>query len=156
MTSIDLLIINASQVCTVPAHDSGPQRGAKLGDVGLVENAAIAIREGRVVEVGPAADVSSRYEPAETLDAGGRAVIPGLVDPHTHLVWAGDRAAEFEQRLTGASYMEIMAAGGGINRTVRETRAAAVSDLVAETRPRLERMLSLGTTTVEIKTGYGL
>jgi imidazolonepropionase len=82
--------------------------------------------------------------------------MPGFVDPHTHLVWAGQRADEFEMRVGGADYMEIMASGGGIMSTVRQTRAAEIEDLVAETRIRLERMLSHGTTTVEIKTGYGL
>ncbi len=82
--------------------------------------------------------------------------MPGFVDPHTHLVWAGDRADEFEMRIAGASYMEIMAAGGGIMNTVRHTRAAGPDDLVAQTRLRLDRMLAHGTTTVEIKTGYGL
>src|SRR5690606_20483208 len=90
------------------------------------------------------------------LDAGGGVVTPGFVDPHTHLVWAGDRAGEFEARLAGATYMEIMAAGGGINRTVSDTRSAPVEVLVEQTRARLDRMFAHGTTTVEIKTGYGL
>jgi imidazolonepropionase len=83
-------------------------------------------------------------------------VCPGFVDPHTHLVWVGDRAGEFEQRIAGATYMEIMAAGGGIMSTVRATRAASVAALMAETRPRLDRMLAHGSTTIEVKTGYGL
>jgi imidazolonepropionase len=92
----------------------------------------------------------------QTLSAGGRLVMPGFVDPHTHLVWAGERADEFEMRVAGATYMEIMAAGGGIMSTVRHTRAADVAELVSQTRSRLDRMLAHGTTTVEIKTGYGL
>ena len=83
-------------------------------------------------------------------------VVPGFVDPHTHLVWVGDRAAEFEMRIGGSTYMEIMAAGGGINSTVHKVRAANVDELVEQTRPRLNRMLAHGSTTVEIKTGYGL
>ena len=101
-------------------------------------------------------ELRSQVRAAQTLYAGGRLVMPGFVDPHTHLVWAGERADEFEMRVAGASYMEIMAAGGGIMSTVRHTRAASVDDLVTQTRPRLEQMLAHGTTTVEIKTGYGL
>lgn len=153
---IDLLVENARQVCVVPAQDNGPQRGSALGELGLVEDGAVAIREGHIVEVGPAAQLREQYAPAERLDAGGGVVTPGFVDPHTHLVWAGDRAGEFEARLAGATYMEIMAAGGGINRTVSDTRAAPVEVLVEETRRRLDRMFRHGTTTVEIKTGYGL
>ena len=96
------------------------------------------------------------YNTTDRLDAGGRAVVPGFVDPHTHLPWAGDRAAEFELRIAGATYMEIMAAGGGIARTVEATRRASVVQLVSESRARLDRMLAHGTTTVEAKSGYGL
>jgi imidazolonepropionase len=90
------------------------------------------------------------------VDAGGMLVTPGLVDPHTHLIWAGDRAAEFEQRLAGATYQEIMAAGGGINRTVQQTRAADLDTLIEQAKRRLNTMLAHGATTVECKTGYGL
>ena len=90
------------------------------------------------------------------IDASGRVVMPGFVDPHTHLIWAGDRAGEFELRIAGSSYLEILAAGGGILSTVRETRAASADDLVSQARPRLRRMLAHGTTTAEVKTGYGL
>ncbi len=83
----------------------------------------------------PADQIPADYEVANTLDAGGRLVTPGLVDPHTHLVWAGDRAAEFEQRLEGASYQQIMAEGGGINRTVRDTRAASFSESCRSNAP---------------------
>ena len=96
------------------------------------------------------------YTGATELDAEGRLVTPGLVDPHTHLIWAGDRAGEFEQRLRGATYQEITAGGGGINRTVRATRQATPETLVEEGRARLDAMLAHGTTTVEGKTGYGL
>ncbi len=157
MTQIaDLLIYHASQVCVVPAQEGGPQRGEALGRLGLIEQGAVAIRDGRILAVGEEERLRAEYQPQQELDAQGGAVVPGFVDPHTHLVWVGDRAAEFEMRLAGASYMEIMASGGGINNTVRRVRAASVDDLVSETLPRLNRMLRLGTTTVEIKTGYGL
>lgn len=154
--SIDLLITNAAQICTVPAQDGSPQRGESFGEPGTVENGALAVDKGQIVAVGPQADLRSRYQAGQEIDAGNSVVIPGFVDPHTHLLWAGDRAAEFEMRIAGATYMQIMAAGGGINSTVERVRQASVEQLVAETLPRLDRMLRLGTTTVEIKTGYGL
>jgi len=155
MEVIDLLVHSAGQVCVVPPHD-GPQRGAALGDLGLLAGGAVAVDGGRVVAVGPTAELRARFRAEAMIDAGGRCVVPGFVDPHTHLPWLGDRAGEFEQRLAGASYMEIMTAGGGIMSTVRGTRAASVADLVADNRPRLARMLRHGTTSAEAKTGYGL
>lgn len=154
--TIDLLVENASQVCVVPASEGGPQRGSALGTLGLIEGGAVAISGSEIVAVGPNVELRERYPAAQPLDARRGVVVPGFVDPHTHLVWSGDRAVEFEQRIAGATYMEIMAAGGGINSTVHRVRAASVNELVAETRPRLDRMLAHGTTTVEIKTGYGL
>ncbi|MBI5959752.1 MAG: imidazolonepropionase [Chloroflexi bacterium] len=153
---IDLLIRNIGQLCTVPAHDSGPQRGSRLGDLGIVEHAALALHEGVIVAIGPDSDLNETYSRGMTLDAGGMLVTPGLVDPHTHLIWAGDRAGEFEQRIAGATYQQIMAAGGGINRTVQQTRAASLDVLIEQAKARLNTMLAHGTTTVECKTGYGL
>lgn len=151
----DLLIYDADQVLTLASPD-GPKRGAAMGELGIVPEAAVAIRDGRVLDVGPSDELRSQVRAAQTLYADGFLIMPGFVDPHTHLVWAGDRADEFERRVAGASYMEIMAAGGGIMNTVRRTRAASLGELVAQAKPRLERMLTHGTTTVEIKTGYGL
>lgn len=154
--SIDLLVHSAAQVCVVPSSDGKPQRGAALGELGIIEDGAVAIDAGRIVAVGSTADLKARYNATTKLDATGRVVVPGFVDAHTHVVWAGDRSAEFEMRIAGASYMDIMNAGGGINSTVRHTREASLDQLKAQTRPRLERMLAHGTTTVEAKTGYGL
>lgn len=152
----DLLVHNASQLLTVASPD-GPKRGAAMRNLGLVEDGAVAIRGDRVVLVGPTEEVLPQAGENTTLvDAYGKVVMPGFVDPHTHLVFAGDRAAEFEMRLAGATYLEIMAAGGGIMNTVRATRAASLEDLVDQTRQRLDVMLTHGTTTVEAKTGYGL
>jgi len=151
----DLLIYDADQVLTLASPD-GPKRGAAMGELGIVPEAAVAIRDGRVLDVGPSDELRSQVRAAQTPYADGFLFMPGFVDPHTHLVWAGDRADEFERRVAGASYMEIMAAGGGIMNTVRRTRAASLGELVAQAKPRLERMLTHGTTTVEIKTGYGL
>ncbi|HIP71066.1 MAG TPA: imidazolonepropionase, partial [Anaerolineae bacterium] len=155
MEKVDLLIHSAGQVCVMPGA-TGPQRGTVLGTLGLVANGAVAVRDGRILAVGPTVELQTQYEAEEVVDADGRCLIPGFVDPHTHIPWMGDRASEFEQRLAGATYMEIMAAGGGIMSTVRAVRQASVADLVADNRSRLERMLALGTTSVETKTGYGL
>ena len=154
--NVDLLIIHAAQLLTIPTHDGGPQRGRRLGDLGLVEDGALAIAGERIVAAGSTGDLATRFQAGRVIDATGRVVMPGFVDPHTHAVWAGERAAEFEKRIAGATYLEIMSAGGGIMSTVRATRAASVDQLVAETQPRLDRMLACGTTTVEVKTGYGL
>lgn len=154
--TIDLLIHNIGQLCTIPAHDSGPQRGSALGDLGIISDAAVAVYEGAIVAVGSDADLRAQFQAAAVLDAGGQLVTPGLVDPHTHLIWAGHRADEFEQRIAGATYQQIMAAGGGINRTVRDTRAADLNTLIEQAKRRLDALLAHGSTTVEVKTGYGL
>lgn len=156
MEQVDLLIHSASQVCVVPSHDGGPQRGHALGELGLVENGAVAVRNGRIVDVGPSDRLQAQYKARDTFNADNQCVVPGFVDPHTHVPWAGDRANEFEQRLAGASYMEIMAAGGGIMSTVRQTRSASAEQLMFENLPRLGRMLAHGTTSMEAKSGYGL
>ena len=152
---IDLLIHSAAAVVTC-ASPGGPKRGAALRDVGPIADGALAIHQGRIVAVGPSDDLRRAYRADQELDAAGRAVCPGFVDPHTHLVYAGDRADEFEQRIGGATYEEIMAAGGGIVSTMRATRAASVEQLAVESRARLAQMLALGTTTAEVKSGYGL
>jgi imidazolonepropionase len=154
MSAVDLLIHNASEVVTCAGP--GPRRGAAMREVSAIPRGAVAVRAGRVVAAGPEAELRRRFTAAEELDAGGCAVLPGLVDPHTHVVYAGDRVGEFERRIAGATYQEIMAAGGGIAATARATREASVERLVAETRRRLDQMLRLGTTTAEAKTGYGL
>jgi len=127
-----------------------------MGELGIIEDGAVAAKDGLIALVEPTAEVRGQVTAAEEIDASGKVVMPGFVDPHTHLVFAGDRAGEFEQRIKGATYMEIMAAGGGIMSTVRATRAASVGQLVEEGRARLDRMLAHGTTTAEVKTGYGL
>ena len=154
MKTVDLLIIHAGQLITC-AND-GPKRGPAMLDVGLMEDGAVAVQDGLILDVGKTEDLIARYQARERLDAQGRVVMPGFVDAHTHVVYAGDRAAEFEMRIQGATYMEIMAAGGGIVSTMQAVREASIEQLVAETRTRLDAMLALGTTTVEVKTGYGL
>ncbi|MBA3469805.1 MAG: imidazolonepropionase [Herpetosiphonaceae bacterium] len=155
MINVDLLITNIRRLVTCAAPD-GPLRGAPFGSASSLEEAALAIAGGRLVAVGASAELSGQYRAAQSLDGAGLVAIPGFVDPHTHCCYAGDRADEFALRIAGATYQELMAAGGGIMASVRATRAASVAELVAQTRPRLDRMLAHGTTTVEIKTGYGL
>lgn len=150
---IDLLIHSAAQLLTI---SGGPQRGSALGTLDVIQDGALAVQNGTIVATGTTAALRDQYQAIKTLDASGKVVMPGFVDPHTHAVWVGDRAHEFEMRVAGKAYLDIMQAGGGIMATVRQTRAASVQQLVDATRPRLRRMLEHGTTTVEIKTGYGL
>lgn len=152
--NIDLLIHNASQLITCAGP--GPKRGASMQEVGLIPGGAVAVSDGVIVAVGPSADLRADYPANQMIDAADKVVCPGFVDGHTHAVYIGDRVGEFEQRLRGATYLEILQAGGGILNTVRATRAASLEQLVSESRRRLDAMLRLGTTTVEIKTGYGL
>ena len=152
--TIDLLILNARQLLTCASD--GPKRGEAMTDVGLIEDGAVAVQDGEIIAVGSSAELAARYESRTTIDAAGRVVTPGFVDPHTHVAYAGDRVAEFEMRIKGATYMEIMAAGGGIVSTMRAVREVSEEELAAETRHRLDEMLMLGTTTTEVKTGYGL
>lgn len=123
--------------------------------LGLIEPGAIAAKEGRIAWVGPMADLPHR-DAARVHEAGGRFVLPGFVDGHTHLVFAGNRIGEFERQLSGATRAELAAEGGGILYTTRETRKASVEELVAIATPRLHRLMSEGVTTLEIKSGYGL
>ncbi|MBL0402841.1 imidazolonepropionase [Microvirga aerilata] len=125
-------------------------------DLGIVENGAVAAKDGRIAFAGPAGELPTGWDAAERIDCGGRWITPGLVDCHTHLVFGGDRAHEFELRLNGASYEEIARAGGGIVSTVKATRAASEDALVAGALPRLDHLIAEGCTTVEIKSGYGL
>ena len=123
--------------------------------LGEVADGVVASRDGRIVFVGPAV-AAPALDARERIDCGGRWITPGLIDCHTHLVYAGDRAREFELRLAGASYEEIARAGGGIVSTMQATRAASEAELVASALPRLDALLAEGVTTVEIKSGYGL
>lgn len=150
---VDLLIKNITQLVTCTTD--GPKRGVAMQDVGIVENGVVAVKDGVIVGVGETSDFAS-YTTDKTIDAAGKAVVPGFVDPHTHTIFGGNRAHEFEMRIQGASYMEIMAAGGGIVSTMQHTRDASEEVLAASARKRLDEMVSLGSTTVEIKTGYGL
>src|SRR5215469_6053087 len=124
--------------------------------LGVVERGAVAAKDGRIAFAGSAADLPTGWDARHRVALDGRWVMPGLVDCHTHLVYAGERAHEFERRLAGASYEDIARAGGGIVSTVKATRAASEDDLVRTSLPRLDRLLAEGITTIEIKSGYGL
>ncbi len=142
----DTIWLNARLATVAPSSD----------DLGIVPSGAVGAIDGRIAFAGPMSALPSGWDAAQQVDCGGRWITPGLVDCHTHLVFGGDRAQEFEQRLAGASYEEIARAGGGILSTVRATRAASEDDLVASALPRLDHLIREGVTTVEIKSGYGL
>jgi len=153
----DFLINNADLVATCAGP--GPRRGSSQREISALPNASVAGAEGTIVFVGSAADAAAAVSltaHAQVIDAQGCTVVPGFVDPHTHLVFAGDRRDELRRRLAGASYAEIASSGGGIVKTVAATRDASEHDLVEAARKRLAEMLTFGTTTAEAKSGYGL
>ncbi len=149
----DQLLTGIGELVTNGGPPDHPDAAARLA---AVTDAAVALVDGRVAWTGPAASVPDRYRSLPCRDLGGRGVLPGFVDAHTHLPFVGDRADEFARRLRGETYAEVLASGGGILATVRATREADLDTLVAAMRPRAERMLALGTTTAEAKSGYGL
>jgi imidazolonepropionase len=153
----DFILHDALEILT--CRGPAPRRGAAQADAGAILGASIAARDGAIVFVGPAPDCARLVELVPggvTVDASGCTVVPGFVDAHTHAVFAGDRRGELRRRLAGATYAEIAAEGGGILSTVDATRGATVEALVAASRPRLDEMLACGTTTCEVKSGYGL
>jgi len=155
----DLIIEGAAELLTLRGDPARPRRGEKMQDLGIIRQGALAARRGKIVWVGPTADLLTSVRPmafCKLIDAYGKTIMPGLVDPHTHLVFAGSRENEFAMRIQGKTYMEIAAGGGGINATVAATRRASRQELKAAARTSLSRMLSMGTTTVEVKSGYGL
>ena len=157
MIDADLILTNAREIltCAGPA----PFAGARQSAVSPLRNATLAARDGHIVYVGPAVEAERAVRPtadATVVDASLYSVVPGFVDAHTHAIFAGDRRDELRRRLSGATYAEIAASGGGIVSTVTATRAASEEALIAHTRPRLDEMLDGGTTTCELKSGYGL
>jgi len=151
----DLLLVDAGALVTM-AGPARPRVGAALSSLAILEGGAVAIRKGRIVAVGPTAELRKAWSARKTIDAKGALVTPGLVDPHTHLVFMGSREAEFELRAAGKTYLEIAREGGGIHATVEKVRAATKEELIRAGRPRVRAMLEHGTTTVEAKSGYGL
>jgi imidazolonepropionase len=151
-----LAILNCAQVVTL-AGPARPRVGVELRELGIVSQGALLVRDGVIERVGTRGEIEKLIDPgAKVVDAGGRVVLPGFVDAHTHPVFAGTRVDEFEERSKGATYQEITARGGGIQSTVNHTRAASVDELVATCRRYTQWFLRGGTTTVEAKSGYGL
>ncbi|MFD1426955.1 imidazolonepropionase [Kroppenstedtia sanguinis] len=160
MSDKPLLIQNAAQLVTLKESSATPLRGKAMEALQIIENGSVWVEEGIIqfvdTDTQVREQVGSRLETAEVVDATGRLVTPGLVDPHTHLVFAGSRENEFEMRLQGATYMDIMEAGGGIHATTSATREADEEQLYQESQRRLDSFLRHGVTTLEAKSGYGL
>src|SRR6266540_1938464 len=150
-----LAILHASQLVTLP----GPKRPRvrrEMSDLAIVPDGGMLIRGGRIEVVGPSAEIENKGADAEVIDARGKVVLPGFIDAHTHLVFAGNRLDDFERRARGDSYEQIAKAGGGIWSTVEKTRAASEDDLLVQARKHADWFLRCGTTTLESKSGYGL
>lgn len=151
--------IKHAHLATIKGQN-GPRSKEAMSELGLIEDGSVWLEDGKIVAVGTTAELEEQYsdrsEDAEIIDAYGQLVTPGLVDPHTHVAYGGSREGEFEKRLQGASYMDIMNAGGGIHATMRMTREATEEELVEQTTKRLDSFLEHGVTTVEGKSGYGM
>src|SRR5258705_2993835 len=150
-----LAVLHASQLVTL----SGPKRprvGAEMSELAVICDGGMLIRDGKIESVGPSDEIEKNVGDAEIVDARGRVVMPGFVDAHTHLVFAGNRLDDFERRARGETYEQIAKAGGGIWSTVEKTRAASEADLLTQAKKHANWFLSCGTTTVEAKSGYGL
>ena len=153
MTS--LAVLHASQLITL----RGPRRprvGTELSVLGIIHNGGMLVRDGEIERVGPSDEIEKNVGDADVVDAGGHVVMPGFVDAHTHLVFAGNRLDDFERRARGETYEQIAKAGGGIRSTVEKTRAASELDLLTQAKKHANWLLNRGTTTVEAKSGYGL
>jgi imidazolonepropionase len=155
-----IFIENASQLITVRGHSERPATRDGMSRLSIIENGALWIEDGIIVDVGTTDELRLKYQieikKAQIINASGKIVLPGVVDPHTHLVYKGSREEEFNMRLNGATYMEIMNAGGGIHSTTRNTREATEDELFEEAIIRLDKFLLHGVTTLEAKSGYGL
>jgi imidazolonepropionase len=154
--NVDILVVNAEELVTLAGSSQKPRVGKQMRELGIVHNGGLAIKDGKILAIGKTADIIKNFKAGNIINANGKTVLPGFVDPHTHLVFAGSREDEFQMRIEGASYLEILGAGGGILKTVKETRKASVEKLVDCGIKTLDTMLEHGTTTVEAKSGYGL
>jgi imidazolonepropionase len=152
----DLLIVNADELLTLADGSQKPRTGKEMHELGIIRDGAVVVREGRIVAVGKTQDITKAFKAENVISAKGKIALPGFVDPHTHLVFAGSREDEFQMRVEGVSYSEMFSSGDGILKTVKETRRARIEKLVDLGLERLDAMLAHGTTTLEAKSGYGL
>ncbi|HDM25418.1 MAG TPA: imidazolonepropionase [Thermoplasmatales archaeon] len=154
MEEVDLLILNASEILTLRNYNLSE---IKRDSLSIIKNGAVAIKDGIIIDVGTTKRLSKKYKAVETMEARNKTVLPGFIDPHTHLVFAGSREFELDLKLKGYTYQEILEKhGGGIYYTVEKTREASKTELISEGKKRLDTMLAYGTTTCEAKSGYGL
>jgi imidazolonepropionase len=149
--TVDLLLTNANEIVTVKGPNN-PRIKKQMNNLGIIKKGSIAIKNGIIVDVGK----NLNYKAKKVINAKGKTVLPGFIDPHTHLVFAGSREFELDMKLKGITYMDILKKGGGIEYTVKKTRRASISQLINESKARLDTMLTHGTTTCEGKSGYGL
>jgi len=154
MKKIDLVIHNAQLLSC--SNNGKPKRGRAMTELGVIKDGALAIDAGKIIDAGNSSEILSKFVAEDEVDAKGGILMPGFVESHTHLVFAGSRLEEFEMKIKGMSYIDILASGGGILSTVKQTRNAELSQLIAESQKRLEKLIKSGITTCEIKTGYGL
>lgn len=152
----DLLVLNAKQLLTLKGKSEKPAIREEMNELQTILDGGLAIKNGKLIAVGESSEIEQTFESPNILDAEGKVVMPGFVDAHTHLVFAGSRESEFEMRIKGASYIEILKRGGGILQTVKTTREASFETLIETGLKTLNTMLLHGTTTVEAKSGYGL
>lgn len=155
LAKITLLVRDISELVTV-ASKNKPLCGSKMSTLGIIKNGAVAVDKNKIIEAGSSKKLSKKYRAKHVIHAAGKTVTPGLVDPHTHPVFSGDRSREFEMRLQGATYQQISKAGGGIKSTVKEVRKASHKYLRKKALFHLKQFLAHGTTTIEAKSGYGL
>lgn len=155
-----LYINNAAELITVKGYSNIPAKKAAMSEIGIIKNGSVLSKGGKIIAVGTDEEIRKEHQDlidqAEIVDATGRIVTPGLVDPHTHIVYAGTRENEYAMRLEGKAYMDIMNAGGGIHATTRATQQATSAELYEQSKNRLDKMLLNGITTIEAKSGYGL
>ena len=153
---VDLIVDHAAELVTTQGKSDHPVSGHHQSEISVISDAAVAVQRATVVQIGRSDQILAQYRSKHVINATGRTVLPGLVDPHTHLVFAGSRERELEMKLEGKSYMEILAAGGGILSTVAQTRKTGKPRLLEICRERAQSLLTHGTTTIEVKSGYGL
>src|SRR6266436_7642666 len=150
-----LAVLHVSQLVTL-VGPRRPRAGAEMSELAIIRDGGMLIRDGQIDFVGPSEEIERKSDGAEIVDAGGRVILPGFVDAHTHLVFAGNRLDDFERRIRGENYEQIAKAGGGVWSTVEKTRSATATELFEQAKKHTEWFLKCGTTTVEAKSGYGL